>query len=263
MPLILPWDAARLEREARRADESTIARAATPYARAGERVRGSLMSASAAANPTRGAAGAREAMLAAAPTLGALATAGADATNAARAQATRNTYERDRARSENAAQLLGLGLNAGGAVGGMLTSALGGGAPTPGAAPAPSGLGSLLGAAAPIAGMAVGGPAGGMAGGALGSMLSGAATTAPERATIASSLGGAPAPGGLWSGAPAAAVPTPMAPIGPTAVPTGLAPRPIAPGGLGSTPSGLAGLPGAGTMSEEELRRLGLIGGGY
>lgn len=253
MPLIMPWDAARLEREARRADESTIARAATPYARAGERVRGSLMSASAAANPTRGSAGAREAMLAAAPTLGALATAGADATNAARAQATRNTYERDRARSENAAQLLGLGLNAGGAVTGMLTSALGGGgAPAPG--PAPGGLGSLLGTAAPIAGMAIGGPAGGMAGGALGSMLS--APTAPAPTTLASSLGMPAAP----AAAPAHAAPAPVPMMAPS---PGLAPRPVAPGGLGSTPSSLAGLPGVGPMSEEELRRLGLIGGGY
>ena len=260
MPLIMPWDAARLETEARRADADSVARAATPYTRAGERVRGSLMSASAAANPTRGAAGSREAMIAAAPTLGSLATAGADAENAARAQATRNMYERDLARSENAAQLLGIGLNAGGAVGGMLTSGLGGmGGGAPGAAPGPAGggsplggLGSLLGAAAPIAGMAVGGPAGGMAGGALGPMLSGAATTAPERATIASSLG-----------MPAAPATAPAAPVPMMAPSPGLAPRPIAPGGLGSTPSGLPGLPGAGPMSEEEMRRLGLIGGGY
>lgn len=242
---IMPWDWGGIEDRARRADADLVARAATPYARAADSVRGRLLGASLAANPTRGAAGSREAMIAAAPEMSRLAAAGADATNAARATAVANMAERDRARAESGAGFLGGMLNAGGSMLGTLTGAMGGmgGGPASGSASGGNPLGGLLGAAAPIAGTAMGGPLGGMAGGALGSMLSG-----PPQQPAAPP--------------PAPATPPPVAgPVaGPMSAPpiaTGAPPTHL-PGSVGlPAPSGAPMSDEAWRLADEEARRLG------
>lgn len=135
---ILPWDAARIEESARRADRDMVLGAARPYEREAERVRGNLLGAARAANPTRGAAGSRTALLAAAPTLGSLGEAAADATMSARATANANQAARDRAAAENNAGMFGALLNAGSGVGATLLGGLGGGG-APGGAPSHAG----------------------------------------------------------------------------------------------------------------------------
>lgn len=283
--VMLPWDQRRVEDTARRADAAAVGRAATPYRRAGTRLLGDLTGRMVAANPTRGAAGSRSAALVAAPEMARLATAGADATNAARATAAANMAARERAYAENNAQLFGLGLNAGGAVLGTLTSGLGGmGGGTPGAGGgSPGGLGGLLGAAAPIAGTAMAGPAGGAAGAALGSVLGGASTPTPLGGAVPGSrvdlpLGGyRPSTPGMYDSGPA----DPMAAMtgDPAMTPDGVDRIPIAPRGGFATPLAtppaapagpagpalgpLVGLPGTGEMTEEEMRRAGLLSGRF
>jgi hypothetical protein len=224
--MILPWDADRLERDARRADTEMIGSAGRPYDRAISDVRGSLLGTARAANPTRGAAATRGAMIAAAPEIGRLAGERAEAINAARSTATANANERARARAEDASRLLGMGLTAGGSVLGTLTGALGGMGGGPGAAPAggAGGFGGLVGAAAPIAGMAAGGPLGGMAGGMIGSALT-------QQPRMASSLAGpAPALPAVERFNPFAGMaPAPAATPAPAPAPAPVAPAPVAP----------------------------------
>lgn len=280
--MILPWELDRGNALGREADRDAIARAPVPFARAAADVSRTMNRNSMASNPTTGAAGSREAMIASAPELGRLAAAGADATLNAEGAARTNEAARQREIAENNTGLFGSMLNMGGGALAQLVGAGGGGPgggvsdPLGGAGGAGGGMGGLLAGAAPMAGSAVGmgmgGPLGSMLGGQLGTMaggmLGGGAAPAAAPAPRAGGYSVAPAPGSLdagpsdpmdaWSGAPADGIP--MAPRGGFTAPAATAVRP---GGLMATPAApspaLPGLPGAGAMTEEEMRRLGLI----
>lgn len=284
--VMLPWDQRRVEEAARRAETTRIGGASRPYDRAGRRLLGSLTTAITAANPTRGAAGSRTAAIAAAPEMARLAESGVAARQNAEAEAMAARAARERAYAEDAAQLFGLGLNTGGAVLGSLTSGLGGmggGLPGAGGGSPAGGLGGLLGAAAPIAGTAMAGPAGGAAGAALGSVIGSASTPAPLGGAVPGArrdlpLGGyRPSTPGMYDSGPA----DPMAAMtgDPAMTPDGVDRIPIAPRGGFATPLAtppaapagpagpalgpLVGLPGTGEMTEEEMRRAGLLGGRF
>ena len=124
--MILPWEMEAGIREGRLNDRDLIARASQPYARAASDVSTAMRRSSLAANPTTGAAGSREAMIAAAPELSRLGAAGADATLDARRNANANEAAREAARASNASEFFGSMLNMGTSVGSTLLGGLGG-----------------------------------------------------------------------------------------------------------------------------------------